>query len=311
MIKTISSYVVAALVLACECKAQVVAQELSDGRKPKIMTYAEIRKEVAVKKLTKKPDWDKPRPANFFQLAGSANTDLCEATLAAFNERGEKPLQYHWLSSGVDEVHWLLGNSHEVRFQSLEPGKPLYSFTGLEYARVDLDGDGMPEHVYRRNIVLGSYLMQELLIASDPLQERIDLLKKYEAECQRINPRDSCGEKNNQISYAFSASYPEKLSVEWAFTRMGAISHTLQDKASQGLTRVRVDKHYEDTRNVGHSNVYWSLYDIESTVVVVSAPILDFSPPELFVFLPSKDQPGILQCILMPKAWHKFVKLNR
>jgi hypothetical protein len=40
-------------------------------------------------------------------------------------------------------------------------------------------------------------------------------------------------------------------------------------------------------------------------VVIVAAPILDFSPPELLVFLPKKDRAGDLQCILMPIAWHR------
>jgi hypothetical protein len=275
-----------------------------------VPTYADIRSEVVVQRTSNRYFFQEPRPANYFQLAGAADPELCAATLTAFNEPGVVAFSHasmgHFphFEKRHDSVRWLLENSRHVKFESLVPDRESYSFPGLDYASIDLDGDDKPEHLYRRNSVLSSNFIQDLMIVAEPLQDRLELLKNnYEAECRRITPDNTCDAMTTLISYAMKAS-PVRLPDEWDFDR-SPISRALEDPASSALIQVRVDNRYKRVRNVGGGENYWSAYRIGSRVVVVSAPILDFAPPELLVFLPKKDRAGDLKCILMPIAWHR------
>ena len=310
MRKTGLQIVTALLLVACNSLAQEPADLPTSASGTAVPTYAGIRREVVVHKTSNRYFFQQPRPANYFQLAGAADPELCAATLTAFNEPGGVASshtsigRFPHLERFHDNVRWLLENSHHVEFESLEPDRESYSFSGLDYASIDLDGDERPEHLYRRNSILSSNYIQDLMIVAEPLQDRLELLKNnYEAECRRITPDNTCDAMTTLISYAINNS-PVRLPDEWDFDR-SPVSRALEDPASRALIQVRVDNRYKQVRNVGGSNDYWSVYRIGSRVVVVSAPILDFAPPELLVFLPKKDRAGDLKCVLMPIAWHR------
>lgn len=307
--KTGLQIVTALLLVACNGLAQTPANVAPSANGTDVLTYADIRREVVVQRTSNRYFFQEPRPANYFQLAGAADPELCAATLAAFNEPGvvtynHSSMHFPHFEKRHDSVRWLLENSRHVAFESLIRDRESYSFSGLDYASIDIDGDERPEHLYRRNSVLGSNYIQNLMIVAEPLQDRLELLKtNYEAECRRITPDNTCDAMTTLISYAMNNS-PVRLPDEWDFDR-SPVSRALLDPASRALIQVRVDNRYKRVRNVGGSNDYWSAYRIGSRVVVVSAPILDFAPPELLVFLPKKDRAGDLQCILMPIAWHR------
>lgn len=87
------------------------------------------------------------------------------------------------------------------------------------------------------------------------------------------------------------------------FSKQGALSLVTRDEASRQLIYVSRN---QARRNVAtESNAYLSLYSLPSAVVAVAAPIFDFAPPELLVFVPSRRMAGNLRCILMPRVWHK------
>jgi len=263
-------------------------------------SYASVRTDVTVQRLAEKP-YGKPRPAKFFQLAGAGNDELCEKVLEAFNEPGRY--------DGYD-ARWLLDNSHQIDFRSMsapqgEPGaaKTQYNFPDLEYVSVDIDADGSAEHVYRLNSILSSREMQRVMIVSVPLQSRPELLGRYEKRCTEIEASAECGQLNTMISYALRARVPDRLPEEWLFTKHDPWLWTASDAKSERLIS---SGRNQARRNVGSSSgAYWSLYRIDSAVVAVAAPILDFAPPELAVFAPGKQRNGGLQCVLMPVAWHK------
>lgn len=306
MTRTALQAMTALLLVSSSGLAQTPADPATSVNGTEVPTYAEIRREVVVQRTSNRYFYQEPRPANYFQLAGAADPELCAATLAAFNEPGVVAFlsPFPYVKKQHDSVRWLLENSHHVPFASLEPGRESYSFSGMDYASIDLDDDGRPEHLYRRNGILSSNFIQKLMIVSEPLQDRLELLKNnYEAECRRNTPRNNCDAITELISYAMNSS-PVRLPDEWGFDR-NPVSTALRDPASRALIEVRVDNRYKRVRNVGNSDTYWSVYRIGSKVVIVSAPILGFSPPELLVFLPKKDRAGDLQCILMPIAWHR------
>lgn len=305
MTRTALQVMTALLLGACNCYSQTPADGATSVNGTEVPTYADIRREVVVQKTSDRYFFQEPRPANYFQLAGAADPELCAATLAAFNEPGAVAFlwPFPYVEKQHDSVRWLLENSHHVPFESLEPGRESYSFSGMDYASIDLDGDGRPEHLYRRNAVVSSEYIQDLMIVAEPLQDRLELLKNdYAAECRRITPNNNCDAVTTLISYAMNSS-PVRLPDEWGFDR-NPVSTALRDPASRALIyEVRVDNRYKRVRNVDDG--YWSVYRIGARVVIVAAPILDFSPPELLVFLPKKDRAGDLQCILMPIAWHR------
>ena len=269
-----------------------------------IPTYADVRTPVTVQRGPRIAPWNGPRPADFYQLAGAADPELCAKTLAAFNEPGTY--------RSDDHMQWLLDNSHAVEFRSLmsgtagskAPSSAPYVFPGLEYASVDLDADGKDEHVYRLNAVLSSQWHQELMIVPDRLQNHPELLGPYGQECTRVYPSDACDSMQSRIRYALTARVPERLPNEWAFTRAGALNRVAEDTVSRRLIFPQSLKRAE--RNVANaSSSYWSLYRIASAVVVVAAPASVFAAPELMVFAPGRETAGALRCVIMPVAWHK------
>lgn len=236
-------------------------------------TYASVRTEVSVE-LGQSPATDLPRPANYFQLAGAADPQLCDDVLKAFNEPG----RFH----GEDTNRWLLDNSRHIDFASLNPQAApgtQYVFPDLEYARIDVDGDGNDEHVYRSNNVLGSQWVQRLMIVPDQLQQE-------------------------SIVSAMRARVPDRLANEWMFTKNSVLSWVTSDKASHELIYISRN---QLRRNLGDtSSTYWALYEVSSRVLAVAAPPpFSFAPPEFLVFVPSKERNGDLKCVLMPRAWRR------
>jgi hypothetical protein len=265
------------------------------GRRPADPGYGDIRIEVPVKKAARVSTYA-PRPANFYQLAGNAGGQACHDSLAVLNRPGTY--------SGDDAARWLLDSPDQVEFRSLEAGAATYAFPGLEYASVDIDGDGQAEHVYRLNRVLRSQWHQQLMVVPYPLQNHPERLAPYGQECLRIDPSAGCDSTSTRIRFALSARLPDRLSDEWAFTRNDIWSHITDDTASQRL----ISPHHRNRveRNVGSRNgVYWNLYEKQASAIAVSAPIHDFATPELLVFAPREKQSGVLLCVIMPVAWHK------
>lgn len=280
--------------------ARAESVQPASGQEDKPPTYASIRTEVTIE-AGPAPNIDRPRPQDYFQLAGAARPQLCAEVLEAFNEPGR------FADSG-DGMRWLLDNSHQIDFASLNPDSPpgtQYVFPDLEYARVDIDADGADEHVYRLNSVLHSNWIQKIMIVPDELQQHPELMTKHAEECQRIDPRAGCSSVDTMIRFAVRATVPKRLANEWQFTRQGPWWATGDAASSELIYATR----NQLRRNIGSSsNAYWSLYKVKSGVVAVGAPLFfDFAPPELLVFVPSRERPGDLQCVLMPRAWHKTV----
>ncbi|MET0533335.1 MAG: hypothetical protein ABW171_03840 [Steroidobacter sp.] len=268
------------------------------GQEARPPTYASIRTDVTVQPGPP-PNTDQPRPRDYFQLAGAAQPQLCGEVLEAFNEPGRY--------DGGDGTRWMLDSPRQIDFASLDPKHPpgtQYVFPDLEYVRVDLDTDGVDEHVYRLNSVLHSQWIQQLMIVPDELQQHPELLTRHADECKRIDPRGGCSSITSMITHALSASVPDKLASEWMFTRQSPWSWATDDEVSRELIYASRN---QLRRNVGGgSSANWSLYKIKSGVVAVGAPLFfDFAPPELLVFIPSRTRPGDLQCVLMPRVWHE------
>lgn len=268
-----------------------------DGPTP---TYSDIRQEVEVRPLPQDPR-GRPRAPNFFQLAGAGNERLCKEVLNVFNEPGR-------YAGEEDGARWLLDNSRQIEFRSLRApsaaeGAAVSVFLGLEYVNVDIDADGDDEHVYRLTSVLSSRQHQRLMIVEEQLQSRPELLGNYAKRCTQVDPSADCDSINTKIRYALSARVPDRLAEEWVFTRQSIWNWTTRDAESRRLIFVERNR---AGRNVGSdTDAYWSLYQIDGTVLAVAAPILDFAPPELLVFAPEPRRAGALQCVLMPVAWHK------
>jgi len=239
------------------------------------LNYAAVRVQVSVA-AGPPPATDRPRPANYFQLAGAADKRLCDDVLKVFNEPG----RFH----GGDTKRWWLDNSHHIDFASMSsqaaPGTQ-YVFPDTEYTHVDLDGDGKDEHIYRLNSMRSDQWMQRLMIVPDEL------------------PRD-----RKLVTDAMIAIGPARLANEWMFTRQDVLSWVSEVKTSHDPSYVSPNTL---RRNIlGPSSAYWSLYKIGSRVVAVAVPPpFSFAPPELLVFIPSKERSGDLKCVLMPRAWPK------
>ncbi|MBM0107772.1 hypothetical protein JM946_23755 [Steroidobacter sp. S1-65] len=263
-----------------------------------MLTYAAIRQEVEVLPLSEDPRV-KPRAASFFQLAGAADEQLCNEVLQTFNEPGRY--------SGDNGARWLLNNSQEIELRSMSAqgaaeGAAVSVFLGLDYVNVDIDADGNDEHVYRLTSVLSSQEHQRLMIVGEQLQRRPELLNGQARRCSQIDPSGSCDSINTMIRYALTARTPDRIAGEWAFTRQDIWRSTTADRDSRRLIFIGRN---QPKRNIGSATgAYWSLYRIRSRVLAVAAPNQDFAPPELMVFAPEQRRNGILQCVLMPVAWH-------
>jgi hypothetical protein len=288
----------ATLAVSVALSAGARGQAAASSEQPaKLPTYASVRVETSVK-AGPRPATDRPRPENYFQLAGAADKKLCGEVLDAFNQPGGY--------SGQDGTRWLLDNPRQVPFASLDPKAApgtQYVFPDLEYARVDVNADGHDEHVYRLNTVLHSMWIQRLMVVPEELQRHPELLASHSERCKKIEPRADCESVSTSIRYAVSARVPEKLANEWMFTKQGVLSWVTGDEASEQLVFASRN---QARRNVASaSSAYWSLYSLPSGAVAVAAPILEFAPPELLVFKPSQHHIGILQCVVMPVEWHK------
>lgn len=284
--------------------ASLVCAQVADNPTPPVALprYSDVRLAVSVKNAAE-ISWHAPRPAGFYQLAGARDQQLCGQALEAFNEPGKY--------RGEDTTRWLLDNSRQVEFRRLpsanpyyeRPASAIYVFPGLEYARVDINADGADEHVYRLNGVRSSQWYQRLMIVPDELQVHPELLTEHAERCEKLDPSAGCDFISTKILFALTARVPDRLPNEWAFTREDALYRSTEDARSEQLIDRPADG--APRRNVGYSTgVYWSLYRLDTAVVAVSAPIQVFAPPELLVFAPSRQRNGILQCVIMPVAWH-------
>lgn len=102
----------------------------------------------------------KPRPANLFKLAYSANDQVCKKILAQMNE------------GGVDQ-----DNSYISRWWLANKYMPTWNFVigeldkapRVEFAEVDIDGDGLTEAVYRDVSMISSMVTSEISIFDKPL----------------------------------------------------------------------------------------------------------------------------------------------
>lgn len=294
MKRTVSLVTLAVLAVCSGAHAQVAP---SSEQPAKLPTYASVRVEVSVK-AGPPPSRDRPRPKNYFQLAGAADEKLCGEVLDAFNQPGG--------FSGQDGARWLLDNPRQIPFASLDPQAApgtQYFFPDLEYASADINGDGHDEHIYRLNSVVHSMWIQRLMIVPDELQRHPELLASHVERCKKMEPREDCESPSASIRYAAMAGVPEKPANEWMFSKQGALNWVTGDEASRQLIHVSRNGL---RRNVAtQSSAYLSLYSLPSAVVAVAAPIFEFAPPELLVFTPSPQHIGVLQCVVMPVAWHK------
>lgn len=275
--------------------------EISAADKP--ITYASIRKEVKVKTPKTPPDYNKPRPANSYQLAGSANDKLCNEVLEAFNQPST------FVDGGYDEMYWWLNNPKLVEWQPIdvkyEPTDKSFGI-GLEYAVVDIDNNGTDEYVYRAGGVLSSNYYHMLGIFDIDLQKQSEILQVYQESCKTMRSQKKSCTTSQLISYALNASQKEVLKQMW-ITGDDLGFYSTDDKASRTLIRhpIQIGR---DVRNLGTggAGTYFNLMQISMGVVVVSSPTTNFAPPEHLVFWPKHGRNGDLQCILMPTTWHKI-----
>lgn len=273
------------------------------------VSYASIRRNVQIKTdSVRHRSMRGVRPANSYQLAGAANKELCDEVLAAFNEQGTY--------QGPDEMFWVLDNSKMIEWQSIEikhsdlgEGYQQRSFgIGLEYAAVDIDGDGDSEYVYRLGRVLSSHYFQSISIYDVKLQDSIEKLAPYTAVCEDVNPKVGCEKTVSKIVFAMSRGTP-RLKDEWGSTSIDMLGSATDDIRSRKLIFTLDGRRF--VRNVPFvTNAYWNIYRVKKGAVAVVVSDADFAPPEFLIFAPSKEHSGDLQCVIMPMAWNNSKVVN-
>ena len=262
-----------------------------DGRL-EVDSYFSVRTNVDVSelKLNKGKLISEKRPKNFFQNAGP-KSDLCMEFLESLNSGGNY--------SGSDLSDWLADAKNKLEFSVLPAGVK----KEIEYLRVDVDGDGVVEHVYRRAGVVGGKAYNRIMIVERPLHVELELLKPYVDGCNRWrSDNNSCDNASEVIRFLIDAPLEGRHSAEWVSTRTDILYRLIGDKKSSELIFPAGDGMAD--RNVGSSsNVRWELYEMNSRVVMVSVPVSGFAPPELLVFSPAKRDLGKLHCVVVPLSW--------
>jgi len=279
-----------------------------------IIYYGDLRKNIKVGEMQKFPWRQRSRPKGFFQLAGSKNNQLCAEVLAVFNEPGSYV--------GNDLDRWLTDNSKKVQFHALsDPEKYNNSlYQPLEYASVDIDGDGKQEYVYRWGDIDGGWgpLGQDKIIYDNPLHEQKAAMKAAEKECLErwanrtyTNPDASELCKNDLIrNRAEFGGWPHWKLVDSVNEWNPQITKFIQEtKLPLGILGfVENPRDYCDSlRNVGHEyRSLWDFYRLPSATVLVVKPLyLELpTPPEYLVFFATRDT-ARLQCIIIPRTWYK------
>lgn len=263
--------------------------------------YSDIRKAVLVKDGAKIESLlSTRRPAGFYQLAGVRDEALCAEFLEDMNKEG--------VSAG-NLVEWLSSSSRRLAFQPLEESMVMPEWTGveraLEYASMDVDGDGTLEQVFRKTGIIQEHGTQQLMITDEALHESPDKLRSYGPDCLKWQgKRGRCGTAAGLTQHVMNLPANSRLAEEWVSTRQEPISQVTGDAKSgqsiYGRQRNRL------VRNVGlGSSAYWAVYRLHKGPVFVSVPMRTFAPPELLVFSMHRNGPPELQCIVMPVAWEK------
>lgn len=263
--------------------------------------YSDIRKMVRVKNGAKiKTLLSTKRSAVFYQLAGVRDEALCAEFLEDMNKEG--------VSAG-NLFEWLSSSSRRLAFQPLEESRAMPEWTGveraLEYASMDVDGDGTLEQVYRKTGIIQEHGTQQLMITDEALHENPDKLRSYGPDCLKWQgKRGMCGTAAGLIQQVMNLPANSRLAEEWVSTRQEPILQVTGDAKSgqsiYGRQRNRL------VRNVGlGSSAYWAVYRLHKGTVFVSVPMRAFAAPELLVFSMYRNGPPELQCIVMPVAWDK------
>lgn len=300
-----SQYLAAAEVLLTEqSEKQNVASKTDSVEEVAPTSYASIRRNVQIKtESIRHRSMQSVRPANSYQLAGASNNELCLEILAAFNEQGtyQGPDSMFWALENSKAIEWL---PIDVKRSDLGGGYLERSFgLGVEYAVLDVDGDGSDEYVYRVGDIVSGRSFQSISIFDLSLQGADTLLSPYKKACEEINLAMNCGEISSQIIFATSPSVT-RLKEEWVSTKSGLLDSAVGDEHSKKLIYPRSGSRAE--RNVGGGNSeYWNLYRVKSGLVAVLASTLNYAPPEFLVFSPYKQRRGDLQCVIMPVIWNK------
>lgn len=271
--------------------ASEVSQEERSRESVVDAKYSELRVDVSVRKLNSTKDhFSQPRNSHFYQLAGVANKQLCHDVLTVFNETGDY--------KGPDLMEWLLDNSRRIHFDPLIGNAPASRrdrsfFVGVEFAVLDIDRDGESEYIYRSGGVVSDNRYQRIMIVSEPLQDNPEILEKYADLCVSIESENKCMAKDYIIKHAIIAKANHRLEQEWGFTRYDALYMVTSDKDSRELIfPYGGNRAY---RNIGSASLaLWNFYKLESGVVAVATPSVDFAYPELLIFSPEKE--GLANC---------------
>lgn len=263
--------------------------------------YSSIRKEAPVKEgVDVKVLLSKERPAGFYQLVGANDQKLCSELIANMNEEGK---------AYGNIFEWLSDTSSRLVFHPLEESMVLPKWSGggkaLEHASIDLDGDGVDEHIYRRTGVFQEHGFQSVAIFDRLLHESSDELSAYGSDCVKWRGRlGKCESAAGLVQYIMDRPINSRLPSEWSSTKQDPIALATADKKSKRAIYGQQEGRL--IRNVGlGSSAYWAVYKLSSNVVFVSVPVRVFAPPELLVFSMLKGEPPRLQCVVMPVAWGK------
>ncbi|WP_131188352.1 hypothetical protein [Stutzerimonas kirkiae] len=262
--------------------------------------YSDVRKDVRVSELAdNKEIFSKSRPEGFFQGAGSINPVVCKETLDSLNGPG--------FYTGENIANWLSSGRVEIEFSSLPGSKKLPDLWGgrgeLEYVSVDVNGDGRNEYIYKRTGIIRGKIYQRIMVVDHPLHLRTEMLRPYMDACKKWGASDSdCDDGVSLISFLMNEPHSRRPTEEWGFTKNNPISYFTGNKNSLAL--IFPGGGNMAKRNLGTSSgVNWTLYKIDSGVVLISVPTSVFAPPELLVFSLGNRGSGKLQCVFMPLSW--------
>jgi hypothetical protein len=300
----LAGHVAAAEPGASPREAGAVRGKANKGAKPgRPVFYSDIRKPVRVRRDLKENFLFlfHPRPKNFFQLAGSANDKLCAEVLKAFNEPFNGGRNYSY-------ADWLSDNSRLVRFTPAKDARDAEPWTGvkkaLEYAVLDIDGDGRVEYIYRNTRIIHGMAHQDVMIVDYSLYERPFALDSDRESCLKDGWGNQCYTTAGMIQRIIGLAH---LADEWDFTRTKGWYGAMGDRKSRVQIYSRKNRD-RMLRNIDLNICYWNLYRMTSGFVMVPVPVQTYinAPPELLVFKPARDKDASrLQCILMPVRWSK------
>ncbi|MDR1284953.1 MAG: lysozyme inhibitor LprI family protein [Campylobacteraceae bacterium] len=290
-------------------------------------TYAEVLedKNITFPKSTRQDLFSKVRPANNFQLIGGTKNPICKETIALFNEEGTYQLDTNWYAEGRsspkgennDRFFWYLNNSGLVLWEEIEnesernfdfDGKSQTFHFGLDYKEIDMNSDGINEHIYRTGNMVSSQYLQKIYIYNQNIHNNNKLLEKYKEPCERIYGQGKC-DSNTSLTYQVIRS---NYNDEWKSTQDidAAMRHIVYDQKS--LDILYPNNSIKIARNtiVGENNMaeytaQWNLYKIKSGMVLILIPWMQEwkQAPEFLVFSLHKNKLATLECVIIPKEW--------